>query len=74
MKNVINHPSVDVKLIIYQLQGHLMLCGHQFINFFISGLGAVDGSPIVFLFKAFRRYRRGIPFVSFKPFKDMCTK
>jgi hypothetical protein len=61
MKNVINHSSVDVKLIIYHLQGHLM-CGHHFIDFFISGRGAVDGSPLIFLFMAF------------KPFKDMCTK
>lgn len=71
MKNVINHPTVDVKLIIYQLQGHLNFYGHQFIANSVSGFGAVDGCPIVFLFMALRRYRRGIPFVFFKPFKDI---
>jgi len=51
-----------------------MLYGHQFIDFSISGFGAVNGYLILFLFIAFKRYRKGIPFVSFKPFKDMCTK
>jgi hypothetical protein len=68
MKNVINHPTVDVKLIIYQLHGH------HFIDFSISGFGAVDGYQILFLFMALRIYKRGIPFVFFKPFKDVCTK
>lgn len=71
---MINHPTVDVKFIIYQLQGHLIFYGHQFIAISVSGFEAVDGCPIVFLFMDLRRYRKGIPFVSFKPFKDMCTK
>jgi hypothetical protein len=51
-----------------------MFYGHQFIEFSISGFGAVDGYPVLFLLMALRRYRRGIRFVSFKPFKDICTK